>query len=124
METKADLRTRGGRVQHVRLALATRYGNVSLEKFGALVAAEQQALTGEAVKPYVSSTVMRWEAGADLFLGPALAIASLGAVSVEWIALGDAKRTRKAPTPEQESRTKVAKGVVSQRPEQRQRKKN
>ena len=107
METAADLGTRGGRVQHVRLGLAQRFGNVSLARFGELVAEEQTRLTGEPVAAYHASTVSRWESGADLYLMPAIAIASLGGVTAMWLGLGDGVQIERKPRQDQEARTKV-----------------
>lgn len=115
METAADLSTRGGRVQHVRYGLALRFGNVGLARFGELVADEETRLTGEPVAAYSASSVKRWEEGVSLYLNCALAIASLGGTTAEWIGLGEAKIQRR-PTEDQERRTTVVRPTESDKP--------
>lgn len=88
-----DLRTRAGRIQHVRLSLAVRFGNVSLERFGQLVAAEEAKLTGTQLAPYKASTVKRWEAGAEPSWDAGRAIASLAGRSLEWLISGDQRES-------------------------------
>jgi hypothetical protein len=89
MMQAADLRTRPGRIRHIRLALAVRFGYVSLDRFGELVAAEQERLTGAPVSAYKPSTVGRWEAGSEPSWDAALAIASLGGKNLDWLVKGD-----------------------------------
>src|SRR5690348_14878896 len=59
MEDRPDLTTRGGRIQHVRESLATRYGNLSYERFARYVGAAEAKLLERDYAPYNASTAMR-----------------------------------------------------------------
>lgn len=86
--TPPDLTTRGGRIEYIRLSLAVRFGNVSLQRFGELVAAEESRMTGRTVAAYQPSTVSRWESGSEPSWDATLAIASLGGVPLTWLVSG------------------------------------
>ena len=114
--TAADLGTQGGRVRHIRYGLAQQHGNVSLQRLGELVADEETQLTGKPVAAYHASTVKGWEEGARLYLTTALAIASLGGVSAEWLAFGAEQKIQRRPTDDQERRTRVITPTQSDKP--------
>lgn len=95
----ADLGTRGGRIRHIRLSLAVRFGNLSLERFGEVVAQEESRLTSKPVAAYKASTVKRWEAGAQPSWDAGRAIALLGGKSLEWLASGDTPKPNPTTAP-------------------------
>lgn len=90
MTAPEGVTTRGARVRYLRMALATKLGNVSLARFGVLVASEMRQKS----KPFHASSVKAWEAGGDLSQPVARAVAAvawrngLKWVTPRWVLFG------------------------------------